>query len=178
MNELNELISFILLPETEKSGTVPVFKTEVSPSGDWREFSIDLSILCNCDYVLLSPFYLFSPAEPPRPHRALPAQTQRQPSQPGLHSLHHGDAPPKPEPNAPLHRRIRRRLADPHEMRVPRESVVPAVHSRGVGAELHGVHRFHGQQRQPAEPLLAALRQRVELHAGPLQSVRKSWKRG
>ena len=43
-------------PETEKSGEVPIFKTEVSSSGDWKEFSIDLSILCNCDYV--SPFPL------------------------------------------------------------------------------------------------------------------------
>ena len=59
-------------------------------------------------------------------------------------------------------------------MRVPRESVVPAVHSSGFRAELHGVHRLHGEQRGSAEPVLAALREPVELHARTLQSVRES----
>ena len=36
--------------DSEKNGVVPLFKTEVSESGKWKEFSIDVSILCNCDY--------------------------------------------------------------------------------------------------------------------------------
>ena len=35
----------------EKNGLTPVYKTEVSPNGSWKSISIDISILCNCDYV-------------------------------------------------------------------------------------------------------------------------------
>lgn len=39
----------------EKNGLTPVYKTEVSPNGSWKSISIDIAILCNCDYV--SPHY-------------------------------------------------------------------------------------------------------------------------
>lgn len=36
----------------EKNGVIPVYKTEVSQEGNWKEVCVDIAILCNCDSVL------------------------------------------------------------------------------------------------------------------------------
>lgn len=42
---------FLTPRDNEKNGLVPVFKSEVC-SGQWKPIRIDISLLCNCDYVL------------------------------------------------------------------------------------------------------------------------------
>lgn len=39
----------------EKNGITPVYKTEVSEK-EWKKVSIDVAILCGCDFVILKNF--------------------------------------------------------------------------------------------------------------------------